>query len=110
MAYNIPVSVSASTSSGVNSPFADDTYILFTGSTYSAYQPVSNNPSQATTATASAAEGNASAASQTAAGSAPIAGQTSAPLVAAATGFTTMDYILAGGFLLMAVLLVKAHL
>lgn len=97
--YNIPISVSASAGSGVNSPFSDDTYIVFSGSTLSSYQPVTNSPDISTSATSSAAEGNAAATSATTAGAtADPAGNVDQATVSAAGGLGTTDYILLGGF------------
>ena len=97
--YNIPISASASAGSGVNSPFSDDTYIVFSGSTLSSYQPVTNSPDISTSATSSAAEGNAAATSATQAGAGgQPAGQVNQPIVSAAGGLSTTDYVLLGGF------------
>lgn len=105
--YNIPISVSASAGSGVNSPFSDDTYIVFSGSTLSSYQPVTNSPDISTSATASAAEGNASAQSSTAAGNSALpAGQVDSTTANQAGGITTTDYILLGGFATLLVTLI----
>jgi hypothetical protein len=66
MAFNIPVSVSLDAASGVDSPFSDDTYVVFSGSSVESWQPVSNTPSQSTSASSAASEyGSASTAAPT---------------------------------------------
>lgn len=111
MAYNIPVSVSSSAGSGVESPFEDDTYIVFSGSSLESYQPVSNTPSQSTSATATASEGTATSNSNTAAGGqASPANQSPASVSATAGGLSTMDYVLLAAAGLAVFLILHKHL
>jgi hypothetical protein len=96
MAFNIPVSVSLDAASGVDSPFSDDTYVVFSGSSVESWQPVSNTPSQSTSASSAASEyGSASTAAPTGTNaSGTPANQTSATVASPAKGLTSTDYLL----------------
>lgn len=104
--YNIPVSVSLSAGSSADSPFSDDTYVLFSGSTQESYQPITNTPTQATTANSSAAEGNAAANNQTPINSTPADQTGGVASDVAASGFSNTDLILLGSVIFAAFIVV----
>jgi hypothetical protein len=111
--YNIPISVSLSAGSSADGPFADNTYVNFSGSTLESWQPNVSEPSNSTSATASASNGGPANASSNTQASSPAGAASpatvSSPVLASATGFSTTDYLLIGG-LGLAIFLLRKHL